>query len=156
MKGIFTCLLIFATGIICAQSLQRAVLGSSGSSGLVAGFTVGEPIVGLVENTTAVDQGFWSSGNLIVESMSDGADDTSGISVYPNPVDSELTVGADKEGIIGFNLYSVNAQRVLRKSVSASELEHRIDVSHIVKGVYILQVYVDGQSKPKLFKIIKR
>ncbi|WP_373516865.1 T9SS type A sorting domain-containing protein [Pricia sp.] len=140
-----------------AQSIGKTVVSSGGMAlygyGIAIGFTIGEPIVGPISNGTSLDQGFWA-GSLYVAAIVPEKD-LGGIKVYPNPVDNVLTVFTNDKEILGMALFAINGQRVLIQKVDTQQLHHEIDLSYINKGTYVLQFYVLGEHKEKLFKIIK-
>lgn len=158
MKFLLTYFFLFITACLSAQTLTRSVIGSAGhslsNSDVTVGFTIGEPLIGLIANETSINQGFWA-GSLIVEAITE-EEDLDGILVYPNPVDDELTIYTNNKKIFGVTLFSVNGQRALKQNLESTKLEHRIDLSYVAKGIYVLRLYVEGDNKGKLFKIIKR
>jgi len=141
-----------------AQSLEKTVFSPAGqptqNSGISINFTIGEPIVGLISDKETIGQGFWAGKGILVIPLSI-TESPSRIVVYPNPVVEELTVFTGDEKILGLQLFAVNAQRVLVQKVDAPQLEHKIDMSHLTKGVYVLQLYVGGNKELQEFKIIK-
>ncbi len=160
MKKLLTYFLMFTVTVICAQNVGKTVVASSGgtvtNAEVTVGYTIGEPIVGPVGSDTRIDQGFWAGGELIVEPINDGEEDLSGILVYPNPVESELTIFTNNKEIYGITLFAVNGKRVLKQKVDSIQLEYKIDMSYLAKGMYVLRLFVEGDNKGKLFKIIKK
>ncbi|NHF60445.1 T9SS type A sorting domain-containing protein [Flavobacteriaceae bacterium TP-CH-4] len=157
MRRLIPYILFFLVFKAISQSAEKTVVSNGGTSTTnaqtILNFTIGEPIVGLVNSSISVDQGFWAGG-LFVESLQPGIE-LGGIVVYPNPVGDELNIYTNNNEVIGITLFAVNGQRVLKKKVEASRLEHRLGVHHLSKGVYVLRLVIKGGSEEKLFKVIK-
>ncbi|MEP3208274.1 MAG: T9SS type A sorting domain-containing protein [Maribacter sp.] len=158
MKSIGTYVLILTTATLSAQSIDKTVVASAGStmsvSELTIGYTIGESIVGFTTNENTIDQGFWA-GSLQVENITEQKD-LDGIVVYPNPVVNELSIFTDKNEVYGITLFAVDGSGVLKQTVEPTRLEHKIDLSYLSRGVYILRLFIKGDTEEKLFKIIKK
>jgi len=158
-KQLLTYFAMLVLTAINAQTIGKTVVSASGGTAsnadLSISFTIGEPIVGLVQGDAAIDQGFWAVGQLLVEPES-SEEELGGILVYPNPVESELTIFTNNKEVYGISLFSVDGRRVLKKMVESTQLEHKIDMSHLSRGMYVLRLLVEDDSKGKLFKIIKK
>lgn len=157
MKSILTYYLSLTTACLGAQSVGKSVVAIAGNTMTVSevaiGYTIGEPIVGYIITENSIDQGFWA-GSLQVENIT-GQKDLNGIAVYPNPVVDELTIFNDSNEIYGITLFGVDGRRVLMQTVEATQLEHKIDLSYLSKGVYVLRLLMKEDADEKLFKIIK-
>lgn len=159
MKLLLTYILIFSTVHLSAQSIDKTVMASAGStmsvSEVIIGYTIGEPIVGVaISKSSSIDQGFWA-GSLQVEAIT-AEKDLDGIVVYPNPVENELTIFTNNNEIFGITLFGVNGQRVYKQNVENTQLEHTINLSHLSKGMYVLRLFMRDDTEEKLFKIIKK
>ena len=159
MKKSPTYFLIFAVTVLGAQNVGKTVVASEGgtvtNTEVTVGYTIGEPIVGPVGGDVSIDQGFWAGGELIVEPINDNEEDLSGILVYPNPVESQLTIFTNNKEVYGITLFAVNGKRVLKQKVDSTQLEYKIDMSYLAKGMYVLRLLTEGGGE-KLFKIIKK
>jgi len=159
MKQLLAYLLIFTVVALNAQTVDKAIVTSVGGSvsntDVTIGFTIGEPIVGLVHNGISIDQGFWAASQILVIPESP-EEDLSGILVYPNPVEEELTIFTNNIEIYGITLFAMDGRRVLKQKVESIQLEHKINLSHLSKGMYVLRLFVEGDNKRKLFKVIKK
>lgn len=157
MKLLLTYILILRIAVLSAQTLDKMVVANAGhtmtNTENAVGFTIGEPLIGMVHHDTAIDQGFWA-GSLIVEPITTLAD-LDGILVYPNPVIDHLNLYADGNEVYGITLFGVDGKRALKQKVDASLVEHSINLSFLSKGVYVLRLAVAGHKEEKLFKIIK-
>jgi|GEM_PF-3582176 len=141
-----------------AQTMSKMVVASAGeafsSTEYRLNATLGEPLIGLISNENAMmDQGFWA-GALAVEPMTPN-EALGGIIVYPNPVEEQVNILTNSNQVFGLALFAVDGRMAYRKKVDTSVLEHQIDASMLAKGVYVLQVSVEGEEE-KLFKVIKR
>ena len=76
------------------------------------------------------------------------------IKIYPNPSQGRLTIASESDNIVKVMVYDETGHCLLSEN-SACENEHRIDISNLVQGVYILCVET---SDGKLYsdKIIKQ
>ncbi|MUH37277.1 T9SS C-terminal target domain-containing protein [Zobellia amurskyensis] len=141
-----------------AQSIERSVVSNVGGTmtgaDISVSFTIGEPIVGLVAENNSVDQGFWAGKGILVIPLSPG-EEPSSILVYPNPVIEEVTVFTGQNKVFGIELFAVNGQRILNQKVEASQLEYKIDMAYMAKGVYVLKLYLEGNTESKAYKLIK-
>lgn len=157
MKLLLLSTLLGFASIVRAQTIEKAVISSGGEAmtnrEIHLNSTIGEPLIGLVINDFSVDQGFWAN-NLTVEPLAT-SEELNGIVVFPNPVVNELNIFTNNKRVFGLTLFSVDGRMVFRKKVDEAETTHQIDTSTLSKGIYVLQVLVEGDSKEKLFKIIK-
>lgn len=158
MKSLLTYFLILTATALSAQSTDKTIMASAGStmsiSEVTINYTIGEPIVGFVATENSIDQGFWA-GSLEVENITEQKD-LDGIVVYPNPVVNELSIFTDNNEIYGITLFGLDGRRVLKQTVEATQLEHKINLSHLSKGVYVLRLFIKDDAEGKLFKIIKK
>ncbi len=158
MKLLLTYISIFSATHLCAQSTNKTVIASAGGNmsapEVAIGYTIGEPIVGLIASDSSIDQGFWA-GSLTVEPISTEKE-LEGIQIFPNPVVDELNIFTNSNPVYAITLFAVDGRRTLKKQVDASQIEHKIDLSHLSKGMYVLRLFVEGTDEAKLFKIIKK
>ncbi|PKA98454.1 putative secreted protein (Por secretion system target) [Flavobacteriaceae bacterium MAR_2009_75] len=157
MRTLFTLLFLYMGMLMFGQTSDRTVIASAGGQ-LVSkfqnvSFTIGESAVGYVSDVLSIDQGFWASEGILVIPISPEEPELQ-IRVFPNPVVEELTVTTAGNELLAMHIFSVNSKRVLVQLVQETRLEHKIDVSHITKGVYILQLFIKGKGL-KEYKIIK-
>lgn len=77
---------------------------------------------------------------------------------FPNPFEDELnlTISGMEEGKAEFRILNQTGQvmSVNYLNISNSQVHHKIDVSHLEKGMYILQLNTDSGTKTT--KLIKR
>ncbi len=157
MKLLLTYFLILIAAALSAQSVDKTIMASAGGimavSEVTISYTIGEPLVGFIADENSIYQGFWA-GSLQVENITEQKD-LDGIVVYPNPVVNELTIFTDYNEIYGITLFGVDGRRVLKQMVEATQLEHKIDLSYLSKGIYVLRLFMQDDTAGKLFKIIK-
>lgn len=143
---------------INAQTLDKTIISSGGESlsnaDIQVNLTIGEPLVGIIENELSLDQGFWA-GSLRVEPMLE-EEELGGIIIYPNPVEDQLNIFTNNNAVFGITLFSVDGRMAMKKQVDSSLLEHNINLSFLAKGFYVLRLFVEDDKQEKLFKIIKK
>ena len=158
MKLLLTYSLIGIATCINAQTLDKTMISSGGESlsnaDIQVNLTIGEPLVGIIENELSLDQGFWAGG-LRVEPMLE-EEELGGIIIYPNPVEDQLNIFTNNNAVFGITLFSVDGRMAMKKQVDSSLLEHNINLSFLAKGVYVLRLFVEDDKQEKLFKIIKK
>lgn len=74
------------------------------------------------------------------------------ISIYPSIVKNELCIEQDKLNSLHLKLIDLNGKLILEKSISANK--EKVDVSNMVSGTYIAQLF-DNNEIVKSVKIIK-
>lgn len=158
MKLLLTFLLLFFTATLTAQTMAKNTVSNAGiemsNSEYTVSFTIGEPIIGLIANNESIDQGFWA-GSLFVEPIT-VEKELGGITVYPNPMVNELHIETNNNPVYGITMFAVNGKMALKQKVESTLLEHKIEVSHLAKGMYILRLLIEGTDEEKLFKVIKK
>ena len=150
-------LLLGITTCIHALTIDKSVVASGGeplsNNDIHLNLTLGEPLIGTVTNDVTLDQGFWAGGLLVEPLVPE--EELGGIIVFPNPVEDQLNIFTNNLSVYGITLFSVEGRLVFNKKVNESQTQHILDASILAKGVYVLQVFVEGDSKEKLFKVIK-
>lgn len=158
MKSLLTYILILSMALLSAQSLDKTVFANAGNTmtdtKVSIAFTIGEPLIGTVQNDASINQGFWG-GSLIVEPITAVAD-LNGIIVYPNPVIDNLNLYTGGNKVYGITLFGIDGKRALKQKVDTSLLEHSINLSYLRTGIYVMRLFIEGSSEEKLFKIIKK
>ena len=150
--------LILNTTFSFAQSIERSVISNVGgvmsNTDISVSFTVGEPVVGLIADANSVDQGFWAGKGILIIPLSPD-EEPSDILVYPNPVVEEVTVFTSENKVVGIELFAVNGQRVFSQKIEENKLEYKIDMAYMAKGVYVLKLFLEGNSETNVYKLIK-
>jgi len=85
--------------------------------------------------------------------ISNEVDETSNLSVYPNPADKMITISNDKKQVIGGSFSICDLKGNVVKGGMLNQNSTTIDVSRLPAGVYVLKaVMVDGSSlQEKIF-----
>lgn len=158
MKSLLTYLFLFITTYLSAQTMAKNTVSNAGlemsNFEYTINFTIGEPIIGIISNNGSIDQGFWA-GSLFVEPITIEKE-LGGIVIYPNPMIHELNMQTNNNAVFGITMFAVNGKMALKQKVESNQLEHKIDVSHLAKGMYVLRLSIENQKEEKLFKVIKR
>lgn len=71
-----------------------------------------------------------------------------GVSVYPNPVETELFISSDKN--LSFEVFSMLGKSVLRTT------KKRINVDHLAYGMYLLRITDIETQNSNWYKILKK
>lgn len=164
MKHLIFAIVLFLIGYqIEAQSISKQVIGSSGQALTnninTINFTVGEAIVGNVENGNAIHQGFWSKmvndDTLSIETFVESSED---ISVFPNPVVDILKIKFKVNSASNYTieLYNINGQQIIKLNPSFGGQIKQIDINHLPNAVYLLKISDKTSNYQKSIKIIKR
>ncbi len=76
-----------------------------------------------------------------------------GISVFPNPTSGELTVSFEKSNPFTLRLVDISGKAVLTQTI-ANTNRHKIDISSLKPGVYVLTLYNETGEKAS-YQILK-
>ena len=156
---LITCMTLSAS---YAQSLSQYVVGNSGAT--ISGasntlsFTVGEPVIGNIDNGESLGQGFWLGAIEGVVLSTDDFTIDALTTVYPNPTSDYLNItfqdmaGEDFEVV----LYDILGRAVLQQEHTNSSGSETINLRSLNTGIYLLKVVQSSTSKSKTFKIIKQ
>lgn len=145
-----------------AQTISKHVLGSSGHSlsngSHTINFTVGEPIVGMIQNDVTIQQGFWtqlfSDETLSVSTFTN----ENPISIFPNPVVNHLNFHFKDIGTVNYKvaLFDISGKKVLQAKLQSQNQNSQLDISQLSNGMYVLTLESDDTNYQKTFKIIKK
>jgi uncharacterized repeat protein (TIGR02543 family) len=69
----------------------------------------------------------------------------SAVSIYPNPVSSELTVKIDEENITEIKVFNVLGEQVF-KSKDVFTHEYKLNTSAFLKGIYFIEVRLSNEQ----------
>ncbi len=143
---------------LSAQSIDKRVIATSGttfnSSPTKLTFTLGEPIIGTIDNTETIDQGFLSSVNSGTLSIEDELVNKS-IKIFPNPVSEYLNIDLNNiNGDAILNLYSITGKFILKAKLN--RLQNKVNLNTLESGTYLIKLHFLEHKKEKTFKIIKK
>jgi len=66
----------------------------------------------------------------------------SGISIFPNPVENELTIRYDQpEGIVKLEIYNVTGKKYFEKISEKTSPEEKVNMSQFAAGAYFIKVF---------------
>jgi len=159
MKTAITFLLLITIRIVTAQSIDKQVISSGGETVSNANhsltFTIGEPVIGKVENDIIINQGFLAS---VASGSTLTVDEqllSTAIKVYPNPVTEKLSIDLnDVSGETKVVIYNGTGQLI--KTEKLSTQNNNINLSHLQNGLYLVNLHFSDYDTIKTFKIIKK
>jgi len=139
--------LVLLTSINClSQSINRQIVSSSGGSYSLSkgniSFTVGETFVA---NYTRWNEGF-NQGNINFITGTLKASPESNIKIFPNPVNSKVTISTIQNEVAEIYCYDLEGHLVFKQNNSSFENEFDIDLSEIKPGYYILKIFDRSKS----------
>lgn len=163
IKKLSFCIIVLIVAQIHGQSISKQVIGSSGTQltngNYTINFTVGEAIVGNIENGEAIHQGFWAALNedntLTVETLVGSEEE---LSVFPNPVVNVLQVKFKLQDAQNYStqLYDLNGKQIFNLKPIVQGQIVQMNISHLSQGMYLLVVSDKTSNYNKSFKIIKQ
>lgn len=148
---------------INAQNLQRAALGNSGSSTEISNSdenyyvsqSVGQSsVIGTFNNENyTIRQGFQQPPIRVVI-ITETNNDLDAI-VYPNPVDTNITIQFNEEinSPINIVVYDISGKLILSKT-QKPESSFSLDLSFLASGIYMLNI--TSENKRFLARLIKK
>ncbi len=155
--------IVFVSLEMQGQSISKQVLAGLGKSitnGVYTlNFTVGEPIIGMVQNGEVIQQGFWGSifndDTLNVTTL---IDDPNEISVFPNPVIDYIQIKYKLQDPKNYTvcLFDIGGKEVLNIQKNILNKHIQINMRNLVDGTYLLVIAGKSSNYNKSFKIIKK
>jgi len=91
------------------------------------------------------------TGTIEVQILSIEEQEKRAVSVYPNPVSNALTITTPTANIKSITMTSILGKKLL--AVTVNNLTHKLDVSHLPNGVYLIQIETDLNKQT--YKVIK-
>ncbi len=159
MKTALTFLLLITIRIVTAQSIDKQVIASGGETINNANhsltFTIGESIIGKIENGAIINQGFLAGAASGSTLAVDEQLLSTAIKVYPNPVADHLSIDLnDIAGETKIVIYNSTGQLI--KTEKLSTQNNNIDLSQLQSGLYLVNLHFSDYKTIKTFKIIKK
>ncbi len=159
MKTILTMVLLTTMSMVSAQTIDRQVFTTAGNTisntNHKITFTIGEPIIGKVQNSTVINQGFLAAASSSTTLAIDEQLLSTAIKVYPNPVSENLKIDfKDVSGEAKLMLYSMTSQLLKTEKLNAQN--NTINISHLQNGLYLINLHFSDYKTIKTFKIIKK
>lgn len=140
-----------------AQSISSSVISPTGknssSSTTKINWTLGEPIVGLMNNGTQISNGYHRQLDLEALSIED-METKAVVKIYPNPTSDYVIISRidNQEAVV--NIYNELGQNVLTSIINSKE--HEIGFNQLPIGIYILNIQTKNSQKINSYKIIKK
>jgi len=141
-------------------SVIAAAGGTAKGANIILEWTVGEPIVETVSNTTSMyTQGFHQPV-LQVQKWTNPKNASAAantILVYPNPTTAIINIQLQKtyEQTLEVSLLDLNGKLVYRNNIPAAATAQQINVSRLSQGAYMLHIRDKKGTVQEEFRIIK-
>ena len=142
-----------------AQSINKQLVSSGGETFSNANhkltFTIGEPVVGTIENGAVVSQGFLAGAASGRTLTIDEQFLSNAIKVFPNRVVNYLNIDLNNiSGATKALIYDITGQVV--KALVLTSPNNTIDLSYLQGGMYLVKLSFSDDTATKSFKIIKK
>lgn len=157
MKKIITLLILFTlVKLTTAQTanIQSIDTGGESTAGTIqAVYTLGEIVISEYSGSVLkVSEGFINDvsveGTLSIQEEAGLFE----VRPYPNPTQNHLYIDYPSERLVTYHLYDPQGKRLFSKILKGTK--HRLDISNLSIGMYIIQATHNQQSLGS-FKIIK-
>jgi hypothetical protein len=154
---------LLAVNQLCAQSLERYVIGSTGLStqnaGLQLSFTVGEAVAGSHQTQNLqLHQGFQQAGLVMITGIEEPGY-VPGVIAYPNPVGAILFLEVTTTDAydLSWEIYDLTGKQTFAagRLGGTGSIRQQIDVSHLAQGIYFFVITTKAGYPVKTFKIQK-
>jgi hypothetical protein len=150
----FIFILSFALGSLQAQQVISSAGASATGTGVQLSWTIGEPVIETFTGTSAIlTQGFHQS-KLTVTAVDPTLFPGLDVSVYPNPVSTQLwyKISGERMQNLSYRLFNAEGKAILNKTVENPE--ELINMEIYTSGIYLLKFFREDDPL-KTFKIIK-
>jgi hypothetical protein len=150
----FIFIILFAIGSLEAQQVISSAGASATGTGVQLSWTIGEPVIETFTGTSAkLTQGFHQS-MLSVTAIDPTLFPELQVSVYPNPVSTQLRYKISGERIqnLSYRLFNAEGKTILNKTVENPE--ELINMEIYTSGIYLLKFFREDDPL-KTFKIVK-
>jgi hypothetical protein len=147
---IFSC----AVGSLHAQQVISSAGASATGTGVQLSWTIGEPVIETFTGTSAIlTQGFHQS-KLTVTAIDPALFPGLDVTVYPNPVSTQLRYKISGERIQNLSYRMINAEGKIILTKIVVNPEELINMEIYTSGIYLLKFFREDDPL-KTFKIIK-
>lgn len=146
---------LFLYSFANAQNIAPSVINSTGNtlsnSNWHFDYSIGELVVSTISNTSnSITQGVLQPYASQVSSISEYEE--SGISIYPNPVNSDVFFTFEKqESDLDVEIFNAIGIKVYEAKVT----EKTLDLSGLEPGIYLMKVLNLITNREKIFNFIK-
>jgi hypothetical protein len=134
------------------------------AEGVYFNWTIGEPVIATLTSASEnvlMTQGFqqpdYTPGGCIMVHTTDIGNPAFELQLFPNPVQSELTISSREAIPYDVHITCINllGQMIFESQLSTGELQIKKDVSELSSGVYMVRFDIPGIKWVKTYKIIK-
>lgn len=157
LKKVLLNLSFICSFVVSAQSISKQVIGATGktqfNTNILASYTVGEPIVGLMTaGGNQLGNGYWPSLNLQSLNINDNSIELE-LCLYPNPTSESLIVSYPIMITLGISIVDINGKLIHHGTIN---VEQPLDISKYSQGIYIVTIENFESRKKNIYKIIKK
>lgn len=134
------------------------------AEGVYFNWTIGEPVIATLSSASEnvlMTQGFqqpdYTPAGCIMVHTTDIGKPAFELQLFPNPVQSELTISSREAIPYDVHITCVNllGQMMFRSQLSTGDLQIKKNVSELASGVYMVRFDIPGIKWSKSYKIIK-
>ena len=134
------------------------------AEGVYFNWTIGEPVIATLSSASEnvlMTQGFqqpdYTPAGCIMVQTTDIGKPAFELQLFPNPVQSELTINTLKAIPYDIHITCVNllGQMMFQSQLTTGELHVKKDLSELASGVYMVRFEIPGIKWVKTYKIIK-
>lgn len=165
--------LLLLTGFLQASAQDDClwdIISTAGNTqqitaeGVYFNWTIGEPVIATLSSASEnvlMTQGFqqpdYTPGGCVMVSTLDPDHPVFELRLFPNPVQSELTISSQQAIPYDVQISCINllGQKIFESQLSTGEVQIKKDVSELSSGVYLIRFDIPGIKWVKTFKIIK-
>lgn len=155
-KILLTVILFSAVLFAKGQQVLSAAGNSGGNAEVVVDWTLGEPVIETLSNTSGVlTQGLHQT-RLIITAINDLTILGVEISAFPNPTSGLLNIKIEQAGnhAYSYRIETPEGRYVAQNPVFPGN--GQIHLGTLATGVYILSIVPDNRKWVKTFKIVKQ
>ena len=158
-KIVLSVLAITSLGFVNAQSISKQVFATAGNSlsnaNHILTSTIGESMVGKIQNTTIISQGFLATASIDNTLSIDDLLLSDTLKVYPNPVTENLHIDfTNVFGEVKISIYSTSGQLVRTKVLKSQN--NKLNIKELQHGLYLMNLHFVDYKTFRSFKIIKK
>ena len=88
----------------------------------------------------------WCDNILVYVGTEENTSFNSNILIYPNPANTQLNISVSDENLKSIQLLDLSGKSVLSKSFDTEQTTYTLDVSQLIKGLYIAQLQTEKEK----------
>jgi hypothetical protein len=144
---------------LTAQTIDKQIVATAGTTMSTASykltFSIGEPLIGTINNTLTVDQGFLAAASSNSTLSIEDQILSNAIKVYPNPVTDKLHIDLKNiSGTVRVNIYNMTGKLLVNKNLNTQQ--NNLHLGNLSNGIYLVNLHFSDYKVIKSFKIIKK